>query len=111
MLHHNHYFDTDIDPYIIPGDPTSGVLPKISTEDPGIKGEGDHRVQAYCFRMCLSNHPDNRVPFSKTSTIMILFNMNCWPEYLILGGANVHQHYVLVMYQIGRRIPTITWSV
>jgi len=65
VLHHAHHFKSDVDPYIVPGDPTSGVLPKISTEDPGVKGEGDHRVQAYCFRMCLSNHPDNRVPFPK----------------------------------------------
>src|SRR5690606_23110543 len=46
-------------------DPSSGVLPRISQDHPGMKGEGDHRIQAYCFRMCLSNHPDNRVPFSK----------------------------------------------
>ncbi|RYF64195.1 MAG: FAD-dependent oxidoreductase, partial [Cytophagaceae bacterium] len=28
-------------------------------------GSGDHKIQAYCFRMCLSNHPDNRIPFAK----------------------------------------------
>ena len=65
VLHHGHHMKTDIDPYVVPGDPSSGVLPKISTDDPGQKGEGDHRVQAYCFRMCLSNHPDNRIPFPK----------------------------------------------
>ncbi len=65
VLHHSHHFKSDIDPYVVPGDPGSGVLPKISTEDPGEKGEGDHRLQAYCFRMCLSNHPENRVPFPK----------------------------------------------
>ncbi len=65
VLHHGHHFKTNVDPYVVPGDPSSGVLPKISTEDPGIKGEGDHRLQAYCFRMCLSNHPENRVPFPK----------------------------------------------
>lgn len=64
-LHHHHWFTSAISPYRIPGDPSSGVLPRISVEDPGIKGEGDHRIQAYCFRMCLSNHPENRVPFSK----------------------------------------------
>ncbi|MCK5207524.1 MAG: FAD-dependent oxidoreductase, partial [Cyclobacteriaceae bacterium] len=26
---------------------------------------GDHRVQAYCFRMCLTDHPENRIPFGK----------------------------------------------
>ena len=68
VLHHRHHFgavDKPISPYVIPGDPSSGVLPRISTEDPGVKGEGDHRVQAYCFRMCLTDHPENRIPFPK----------------------------------------------
>lgn len=65
VLHHGHHFKTNISPYVIPGDSTSGVLPRISLDNPGIKGEGDHRIQAYCYRMCLSNHPDNRVPFAK----------------------------------------------
>ena len=64
-LHHDHYFKSDIDPYITPGDPESGLLPYISPEDPGKKGDGDHRLQAYCFRMCLSDHPENKVPFPK----------------------------------------------
>lgn len=65
VLHHGHYFKSDISPYKIPGDSTSGLLFGISEADPGKYGEGDHKVQAYCFRMCLSNHPDNRVPFPK----------------------------------------------
>jgi hypothetical protein len=65
VLHHDHYFKSDISPYVIPGDPTSGLLPLISAEDPGEFGEGDDPLQAYCFRMCLSNHPDNRVEFKK----------------------------------------------
>lgn len=65
VLHHRHWFMEDIDPYVVPGDPSSGLLPRISPDPPGIKGEGDHRLQAYCYRMCLSNHPDNRVPFPR----------------------------------------------
>lgn len=65
VLHHKHHFVNNISPYKIPGDPSSGVLPRISTEDSGKRGEGDHRIQAYCFRMCLSQHPDNRIPFAK----------------------------------------------
>ncbi len=65
-LHHDHHFgDSEISPYVIPGDPASGLLPRISAEDPGQKGEGDNKVQAYCFRMCLTDHPDNRIPFAK----------------------------------------------
>jgi len=68
VYHHRHHFmvlDQPIDPYWIPGDPSSGLLPRISPDHPGEKGEGDHRVQAYCFRMCMTNHPDNRIPFPK----------------------------------------------
>ncbi len=68
VLHHGHHFGAvkeKISPYVIPGDPASGVLPRISTEPPGEYGQGDKRVQAYCFRMCLANHPENRVPFPR----------------------------------------------
>jgi hypothetical protein len=65
--HHGHHFavlKAPVSPYVVPGDPASGVLPRISTEPPGEQGSGDRRVQAYCFRMCLSDHPDNRIPFA-----------------------------------------------
>jgi hypothetical protein len=68
VLHHRHHFGavkTPISPYVIPGDPSSGVLRRISTDPPGQYGEGDKKVQAYCFRMCLTKVPENRVPFAK----------------------------------------------
>ncbi len=65
VLHHKHWFAADISPYKVPGDSTSGLLFGVSGEHPGEYGAGDHRVQAYCFRMCLSNHPDNREAFPK----------------------------------------------
>ncbi|MGC6426243.1 MAG: FAD-dependent oxidoreductase [Akkermansiaceae bacterium] len=61
----SHQFFHPVDPYLIPGDPKSGLLPGIHGEDPGEEGAGDHRVQAYCFRMCLTDDPSNRVPFPK----------------------------------------------
>jgi hypothetical protein len=54
-----------ISPYVVPGNPKSGLLPRIEPKPPGIKGEGDRRVQAYNFRLCLTDVPDNRVPFEK----------------------------------------------
>lgn len=62
-LHHN--FINKVDPYIIKGDPSSGLLPYISNEPPGVDGEGDNKIQAYCFRMTLTDHPANRIPFKK----------------------------------------------
>lgn len=64
--HHSHNFQQlNISPYVIPGDSTSGVLPRISTEDPGENGSGDHRVQAYNYRLCTTNAKGNVVPFEK----------------------------------------------
>ncbi|MFB2120471.1 FAD-dependent oxidoreductase [Parapedobacter sp. 2B3] len=65
VLHHGHWFKSDLSPYKVPGDTTSGLLYGVSAENPGEYGAGDHRLQAYCFRMCLSNHPDNKVAFPK----------------------------------------------
>lgn len=61
----NHNFVHGVDPYIVKGDSSSGLLPFIDVEGPSINGQGDHRVQSYCFRMCLTDHPDNRIPFDK----------------------------------------------
>jgi hypothetical protein len=68
VLHHRHHFgavDKRISPYVQPGNPESGLLARISPDPPGEFGAADKRIQAYCFRMCLTNDPDNRVPFRK----------------------------------------------
>lgn len=64
-FHHSHWFRTDISAYKDPDNPNSGLLAGISPEPPGIKGDGDHRVQAYCYRMCLTDHGPNQIPFAK----------------------------------------------
>ena len=65
--HHRHFFPAGVDPYVVPGDPASGLLPRISPDPPGRNGQGDSRVQAYCFRMCLTTVSANRVPFARPS--------------------------------------------
>lgn len=65
VFHHRHHFKDKISAYRIPGDSTSGLLPEISMDRPGPNGSGDARIQAYCFRMCMSDHPDNRIPFEQ----------------------------------------------
>lgn len=63
--HHGHMFHSDISAYKVPGDPSSGVVARVSTEPPGENGEGDDKIQAYCFRTCMTNHNPNRLPFPK----------------------------------------------
>lgn len=66
VLHHGHHFsDLNISPYLINDDPNSGILPRISIKNPGLKGEGDNKIQAYCFRLCLTKNVNNRIPFKK----------------------------------------------
>jgi hypothetical protein len=62
---HHDFGNLNISPYKIPGDPASGVLPRISTVSPGTRGEGDKRIQAYCFRTCLTKNENNRIPFNR----------------------------------------------
>jgi len=59
----SHQLRRGIDPYVVAGDPGSGWLPHIDPAGPGEEGSADHRIQAYCFRMCLTDHPENQIPF------------------------------------------------
>jgi hypothetical protein len=60
----SHQFLAPVDPYVTPGDPESGLLPGVHAGGPGEEGSGDHRVQAYNFRMTLTDAPDNRLPIA-----------------------------------------------
>lgn len=61
----SHQFIKQVDPYIKPGDPKSGVLFGIQTDGPGEDGSGDKRVQAYNYRMCTTDVPENRLDWPK----------------------------------------------
>lgn len=54
-----------IDPYLERGKPESGLLPWVQPGLGGNYGDGDKKIMAYCFRMCLTNVPDNRVMIEK----------------------------------------------
>ncbi len=57
-------FLSNVSPYIVEGNPVSGLLPGIETVTP-VTGTGDHRIQAYNFRMCMTDVASNRVAFPK----------------------------------------------
>jgi hypothetical protein len=56
-------FAVRVDPYVVAGQPKSGVIPTIQDEPLGVAGAGDHRLQAYCFRVCLTQNLENQLPF------------------------------------------------
>ncbi|MBT8043474.1 MAG: FAD-dependent oxidoreductase, partial [Verrucomicrobiae bacterium] len=62
---HSNNLPDGIDPYRVKGDPDSGLLPGVNTYDEADVGKGDHRLQAFCYRMCLTDAEDNLVPIAK----------------------------------------------
>ncbi|MBV6639325.1 MAG: FAD-dependent oxidoreductase [Cyclobacteriaceae bacterium] len=58
-------FKVKVDPYKLPGDPKSGLIPTIFNEPIGEAGFEDKRLQAYCFRVCLTQDASNMVPIPK----------------------------------------------
>jgi hypothetical protein len=48
-----------------PHDAKGRLLPEISAAPKGEPGAADRRVQAYNFRVCMTDRADNRVPFPK----------------------------------------------
>ncbi len=61
----SHQFTKQVDPYVKPGDAKSGVLPGLELNGPGVEFSGDRKVQAYNFRMCTTDVPENRVAWAK----------------------------------------------
>jgi hypothetical protein len=61
----SHQFRVRVDPWVVPGDPRSGLLPGLHGGGPGEEGSGDRRVQAYNFRMTLTDAPANRLPIAR----------------------------------------------
>lgn len=55
--------DFPLDPYVVPGQSESGLLPLVQAGDPGKPGEPAPGVQAYCFRLCLTTSAD-RIPIA-----------------------------------------------
>lgn len=66
QVSHKHQFGVPVDPYVVEGDPGSGLLPQIEDVDLSAQqGTGDHRVQAYCFRVCMTDDPDLKIEWTR----------------------------------------------
>ncbi|MFI8687579.1 FAD-dependent oxidoreductase [Rossellomorea sp. NPDC077527] len=66
----HHKFEVSVDPYVKEGDPKSGLLFGVTEQEECSRenGQGDHRIQAYNFRICLTTDPDKRMSFPKPPT-------------------------------------------
>jgi hypothetical protein len=61
----SHQFIKQVDPYVKPGDPKSGLLPGVTPMPEGNDGDGDKRIQAYNFRMCTTTDPSIKLDWAK----------------------------------------------
>lgn len=88
----HHQVKKGVSAYVVPGDKSSGLLPGIDTEAMGAPGTGDHRVQGYCFRSCLTDDPRNRIAFKKPSGYderdyeLLLRNLEAGEDWHVMGN-------------------------
>ena len=97
-----HNFVDGVDPYVEKGNPASGLLPFINPDGPGEPGSGDRKVQAYCFRMTLTDDPGNRIPFEKPENYNELHYELLFRNYEAAIGGDISR-----MYDYGD--PIIPW--
>ena len=65
LLHIYHQFPHGMDPFVDPGNPSSGLLWGIENHGALPNGTGDDRIQAYNYRICLTDDPDNMIPLTE----------------------------------------------
>jgi len=91
-LANKNQFINRVDPFAIQGDSTSPLLPRINPLPPGADGEGDRKIQAYNFRLCLTKVKENHIPFPEPDDYQ--------PEQyelllrtLLLGSRHIFDHF------------------
>ena len=85
-----HQFCDGVDPYVIPGDPSSGLLWGIMSDPMPANGTGDNHIQAYNYRLTLTKTkpfrsitakvPDNYDP-SKYELLFRWMEKKGWSSY------------------------------
>lgn len=92
QVREGHQFKRPISPYITENDPSSGLLPGINPEGPAENGTGDTRIQAYNFRLCLTQNEKNRIPYEKPVgynpqeyVLLARLLKAGWPESQVFG--------------------------
>ena len=101
-----HQMQPGVDPYVVRGDPSSSLLPGVHAGPPGEEGAGEHRVQAYNLRMCLTDATDQSHPLREASQLRSS-GVRAAAEQL-RGGVRSASPGPPHRCQIARRTPTTT---
>ncbi len=95
------FFPPEVNPYIVPGDPTSGLLPGIQDTVLAPPGSGDDKIQAYNFRVCLTSEPSNRIPLEKPADYdPLLYELlarwiQAWPDIALVWRGDNHGIFII----------------
>lgn len=90
-----HQFPDGIDPYKIPGKPESGLVYGVSGAKLKPNGTGDLSVQAFNYRMCLTDNPANRIAISRPN-----------------GYDSTKYELLLRQIRAGKKVPDVlTWNL
>lgn len=88
----HHQVKKGVSAYVVAGDRSSGLLPGVEPGPVDPPGAGDRRVQAYCFRSCLTDNPKNRIPFAKPEGYderdyeLLLRNLEAGEDWHVMGN-------------------------
>ncbi|WAC18035.1 FAD-dependent oxidoreductase [Luteolibacter sp. SL250] len=61
---HKDQYKVAVDPYVVPGDPSSGVIKGVSNEPVGTHGAADRSAMGFCLRLPLTKNPANKIPIT-----------------------------------------------
>ncbi len=78
-------FQVQVDPYVVPGDASSGLIPTIQEGELGTYGVPDKHIQGYCFRLCLTREEENKIPIAQPA-YYDPFAYEIYRRYLKAGG-------------------------
>jgi len=78
-------FAVTVDPYVLPGDSSSGLIRTIQEGVLGVPGSPDKHIQGYCFRLCLTRDSANRISIAKPDNYEEM-NYEIYRRYLAAGG-------------------------
>lgn len=82
-------FTVQVDPYVVPGDPSSGLIPTIQPGELGEYGAPSQYIQGFCFRLVLTRDSGNRIPITKPANYDPQ-TYEIYRRYLQAGGRLFH---------------------
>ncbi len=113
------HFVKEVDPYVKPGDLASGLLPHIHHGEGLRNGQGDKKIQAYNYRVCLTTEPASGIPIEKPPDYrevdheLLLRNFDAGDVRLpalvepLAGGKKVDWNN---MHAVGSDFPGVNWD-